>query len=589
MSGQRFFDVARLTGQFGAIELQEPRDEIGEVLGPERVKRHVSALVKRYETAKVGALLSRAVRMPGEFCQKFGLDERLDGLKALIEKKCSTADLTPDLAEDIGSGRWFRGLGTMLGLSFVALWFWPNVTAVEAATSMRVDEPIRDEFRSQMIMPLALGADSGRHMGATSTVIPLKSAPERPMIQLVATLGQGDSFARMLQRAGVGGADVSLVSGLVANAIPLGQIEPGTQFDITLGKRPAPGQPRPLDKVDFRARFDLELAVTRNEGALALERHPVEVDSTPLRISGSVGSSLYRSARAAGAPIAAIQQYLKTIDDHVSLERDIASSDTFDIILAYKRSAKGERQAGDLLYAGLERGGKPRLQLMRWGDEGQFFEASGVGKQRSTYVSPVPGRMTSGFGMRRHPILGYRRMHAGVDYAARYGTPIYAMNDGVISYSGRHGGHGKYVRINHGDGLGTGYAHMSRIAVNRGARVRAGQVIGYVGSTGLSTGPHLHFEVYKGGKTVNPLSVRFVMRPQITGGELSNFKQRLASLKSVPAGAALLDMVPQEPVELEPQREIDRLSAHRSKVAPAPDLEGARDIAARNGGSGLRN
>lgn len=589
MSRQTFFDVPRLTGQFGAEKLQELCDEIGEVQKRVRIKPLVSVLANELQAASLRALLARAGRFSGEHWRKFRLDERFGRLKASIETRCSRADLTPDLAEDIGSGRWFRGLGTMLGLSLVALWFWPSMTVVEAATSMRVDEPIRDEFRSQMIMPLALGADSGRHMGATSSVMPLKSAPERPMIQLVATLGQGDSFARMLQRAGVGGSDVSRVSSLVANAIPLGQIEPGTQFDITLGKRAAPGQPRPLDKVDFRARFDLELEVARNEGVLALERHPVEVDSTPLRITGSVGPSLYRSARAAGAPIGAIQQYLKAIDEHVSLERDIAASDTFDIIISYKRSAKGERQAGDLLYAGLERGGKPRLQLMRWGDDGQFFEASGVGKQRSTYVSPVAGRMTSGFGMRRHPILGYRRMHSGVDYGARYGTPIFAVSDGVVSYSGRHGGHGKYVRIDHGSGLGTGYAHMSRIAVDRGTRVRAGQVIGYVGSTGLSTGPHLHFEVYKGGRTVNPLSVRFVMRPQITGGELTSFKQRLGSLKSVPAGAALLDMIPKEPVEVEPQREIDRLSAHREKVAPAPDVEGASDLAARNGRSALPN
>lgn len=517
------------------------------------------------------------------------LREDLAGVKSKIEERLDMADLAPDLAQDIGSGRWFRGIGTMLGLGLVALSFWPDLAAVEAATAMPVDNAVRDEFRSHMIMPLALGSDSGRHMGATPNVLPLKSAPERPMIQLVSTLGKGDSFSRMLERAGAGMTDISRVSALVGKAMPLGEIEPGTPFDITLGKRAAPGRPRPVDRIDFRARFDLELAIERSGGVLALRRRPIMVDATPLRIRGRVGNSLYRSARAAGAPLKAIQKYLQAVDDHVSLERDIYSSDEFDIIIAYKRSAKGERLAGELLYAGLDRGDKPRLQIMRWGKDGQFYEASGVGSQRSSFVSPVAGRRTSGFGMRRHPILGYRRMHSGDDYAARYGTPIYAVSDGVVSYAGRHGGHGKYVRIKHGGGTGTGYAHMSRIAVNSGTRVSAGQVIGYVGSTGLSTGPHLHFEVYRKNRAINPRNVRFLSRPQIAGKELARFKAFLAKLKSVEPGAALEDIAPTEEVEAEPTREIDRLAHNRGVIAPAPDRTSARRVAAGPANSGLRN
>ncbi len=455
----------------------------------------------------------------------------------------------------------------MLGLSFLAVSFWPDLTAVEAATAMPVDRPVRDEFRSQMIMPLALGADSGRHMGATPLVLPLRTAPERPTVQLVATLGQGDSFGRMLQRAGVGGGDASRVAAMVSNAVALGEIEPGTQFDITLGQRPGPEQARPLDKLAFRARFDLDLAIERKGGALALERRAIAVDETPLHISGTVGSSLYRSARAAGVPLKAIQQYLRAIDQHVSIESDVGAQDRYDIVIAYKRSAKGERQVGDLLYAGLDQGGKPRLQLVRWGNDGQFYEASGIGRQSTTYFQPVSGRMSSSFGLRRHPILGYRRMHSGVDYAARYGSPIVAVSDGVISYAGRHGGHGNYVRVEHGGGLGSGYAHMSRIAVDSGSRVRAGQVIGYVGSTGLSTGPHLHFEVYRGSRKIDPQSVRFLSRPQISGPELASFRARLQSLKAVPVGKALEDIRSPAAAVTEPVREIDRLAQPASKDA----------------------
>lgn len=507
----------------------------------------------------------------------------LASLKHHIENRCHAADLAPDLAQDIGSGRWFRGLATMLGLGIVAVSFWPDLTVVEAATSAHADQPVRDEFRSQMIMPLALGSDSGRRMGATALVQPLSSAPERPTIQLVSALGQGDSLGRMLQRAGVGASDAARVIQLVGNTMPAGDIATGTQFDITLGQRTQPDVPRPLEALTFRARFDLDLAVTRDAGGLALERKPIAVDSTPLRIRGKVGSSLYRSARSAGAPLKAVQQYLKAIDEHVSLESGIDAGDEFDIVIAYKRSAKGEREAGELLYAGLERGGKPRLQLMRWGSDGQFFEASGFGKQSSSYFQPVSGRMSSRFGMRRHPVLGYRRMHAGVDYAARQGTPIVAVSDGVVSYSGRHGGHGNFVRIDHGGSLGSGYAHMSRIAVNRGARVRAGQVIGYVGSTGLSTGPHLHFEVYRGGRAVDPRSVQFISRPQISGEQLAQFRSRLKILKSVPVGAALADMSRALPKAETPVREIDRIAVRQSDP-PAKQRSEIRRLASRSEG-----
>lgn len=501
---------------------------------------------------------------------------RIADLKEHIERRVEAIEIAPDLAQDIGSRRWFRGFGTMVGLGLVAISFWPDLTAVEAATSMPVDQPVREEFRSHMIMPLALGADTGHRMGATPLVKPLRSAPERPMIQLVATLGQGDGFGRMLQRAGVGAGDASRIAAMVTPVVALESIEPGTQFDIMLGKRPGPEQARPLDKLEFRARFDLDIAIERRNGELVMERRPIAVDETPLRVRGPVGSSLYRSARAAGVPLKAIEQYLRAIDEHVSLESDVGAGDEFDIVVAYKRSAMGERQVGELLYAGLERGGKPKLQLVRWGREGRFFEASGIGRQTATHFQPVAGRLSSRFGMRRHPILGYRRMHAGVDYAARHGSPIVAVNDGVVSFAGRNGGHGNFVRVDHGGGLGTGYAHMSRIAVSSGTPVKAGQVIGYVGSTGLSTGAHLHFEVYQGNRKVDPLSVRFVSRPQISGKELAEFRARLQSLKSVPVGKALEDIAAPVQAATQPQREIDRIAQARPVNAGAARLASLR-------------
>ena len=499
---------------------------------------------------------------------------RIQRLTSLVERyaewrertsaRLASLDLVPDLAQDIGSRRWLRGAGTLLGLSAIALAGWPGFAPVEAAPVMVIDDPVRDEFRSQMIMPLALGGDSGRHMGATAAVMPLTSAPERPRLDLEATLARGDSFERMLGRAGVAAAEADLIASMIASEVKLAEIEPGTKVDITLGRRPAPGASRPLEALSVRARFDLQLGVERLGAHLALDPRPIKVDDTPLRIRGVVGPSLYRSARAAGAPASSVQQYLRTLGTEIDLDSGIASGDEFDLVVEYKRAATGEVETGSLLYAAILRDGKPRKQLLRWGSDGQFYEASGVGEQRSGLLAPVASRgISSNYGRRRHPILGYSRMHAGIDFRASYGSPIYAVQDGTVQFAGRHGGHGNYVKLSHGGGLATGYAHMSRIAVASGTRVRRGQVIGYVGSTGLSTGPHLHYEMYRNGATVNPMSVSFVTRAQLSGRELAGFRARLADLQRIEPGAALATLAPDPSAEQEPVREIDRLEAKR--------------------------
>ena len=482
--------------------------------------------------------------------------------------KVEQVDLAPDLAQNIGSPRWFRGAATFLSLTAVALAFWPDFSPLEAAPAVRLDEQARDEFRSQTIQPLALGGDTGNHMAATALVRPLANAPERPQLDTTATFGRSDNLARVLSRQGVGKDDAARATELVAQAIELDQIEPGTQIDVTLGRRAEPGAQRPLAELRFRARFDLSLAVARGEDDnLSLIREPIEVDETPLRVRGTVGGSLYRSARAAGAPASAIQAYLKALGDHEDLDQALQPDDTFDMIVSYRRAATGERQAGKLLYAGLERPDSKPIQLMRWGSDDQFYEASGVGEQRAGLVSPVPGPIISRYGMRRHPILRYKRMHAGVDFRARYGTPIVAPTDGRVSSAGRMGGCGNAVKLSHNGGLTTKFCHMSRIAVSGGQRVRRGQIIGYVGSTGLSTGPHLHYEMYRSGRHVDPLSVRYVTRATLSGADLKRFQSTLSTLKTVEAGVALEDMHPTRPVAEEPVREIDRVALvarHRS-------------------------
>lgn len=448
---------------------------------------------------------------------------------------------TPDLGHDIGSRTWWRGFTTLALLVGTATAAWPGIRPVEAmAAPMPADD--WDQARSLTIAPLAWGGDTGRRMAATDAVQPLAVAPERPRIELTATLGQGDSFARVLERSGVGGGEASRIASMVGSAIPVGEIASGTKLDIILGRRAVRTDPRPVESLAFRAALDLRLEFAREAGDLKMERIRIAVDNTPLRIRGKVGDSLYRSARAAGAPPSAIQSYLRVIAGQLSVSRDIRAGDEYDIIVGHRRAETGETEVGELIYAGLVRdNGTPRLRMLPWTIDGskQWYEASGVGQQRSGMSWPVAGRVTSGFGSRRHPILGYRRMHAGMDFGAPHGAPIYAVSDGVVQMAGYNGGYGRFVKLRHDGGLGTGYGHMSRIAVSNGQHVRRGQVIGYVGSSGLSTGPHLHFETYRGGVAVNPQSVRFTTRAALEGRELASFRARLNEMAAVPVGGAL--------------------------------------------------
>lgn len=454
-----------------------------------------------------------------------------------LESRLADVELVPDLGARIGSREWFRGLATCIVLISSAWALSPGFRPVIGISPQPMAEGAWEDARAQTIAPLAYGADTGRRMASTDAVVPLTDIPERPSVDLVATLGQGDGFARVLTRAGVADNEAAKVAQMVAGAASLGDIKPGTRMDVTLGRRPNRNVARPLDFLAFRARFDLRLQIERVGDALTLKPIPIAVDHTPLRIQGRRGASLVSSARAAGVPASAIEAYLKAIATKLSMS-DLRPDDRFDIIVEHARAETGETQTGKLLYAGLDQG-RRQLRMIEWTMDGrtEWYDASGVGKTRGTIVQPVSGRMTSGFGMRRHPLLGYSRFHKGLDFGAPYGAPILAATDGVVAFAGRNRGYGNFVKLNHAGGLATAYAHMSRIAVGGGARVRQGQVIGYVGSTGLSTGPHLHYEVYRGGVAVNPRSISFIRTAQLSGAELGRFRAKLSSLLAVKLGA----------------------------------------------------
>lgn len=451
-------------------------------------------------------------------------------------------DWVPDLGSRVGSLTWWRGLATCGGLCAAVLLTAPGIRPIPGFVATGMTSAERDEARTLSIAPLAFGASTGRRMAANDLVRPLAETPERPVVDLTTTLGSGDSFGAALQRAGVGRADAARAADLVAGVVALGDLKPGTTLDLTLGRRLDRRAARPLERLAFRARFDLNVALHRQgEGAnagLTMEQRPIAIDHTPLRIQGLVGSSLYRSARAAGAPAKLVEAYIKAIAARTSIGA-IGASDRFDIIADHARAATGEVQVGQLQYAALDQGAK-KLRLVRWedgdGNGGQFWDANGQTERRGFMGMPVAGRISSTFGMRRHPLLGFLRMHKGLDLAAPYGTPIYAPIEGRVALAGRNRGYGNFVKLDHAAGISSGYGHMSRIAVSPGQSVARGQVIGYVGSTGLSTGPHLHWEVWKNGVTVNPGSISLSSVSTLSGEKMRAFKAKVANLMSVPTG-----------------------------------------------------
>ena len=457
-----------------------------------------------------------------------------------LRNTATAIDWAPDLGAQIGSRDWWRGVATLTALCGAVWAIAPGLPPLVGATPAPLDGIAWEEARGQGIAPLAWGGDTGRRMAANDLVAPLAEAPERPVVDLSATLGEGDDHNRVLMRAGVGRGDARAAAGLVAQAVALDAIKPGTRIALTLGRRPAKTVARPLDKLALRARFDLALSLDRVGNGLVMTRHPIAIDATPLRIQGLVGSSLYRSARAAGAPARIVESYIKALATRLSIGRDVTAADSFDLIVEQERAATGETRLGDLLFAGIDQG-RRQVQLVRWEDDGDgkpgWFDAKGQSERRGFMGMPVAGRITSSFGYRMHPLLGYLKMHKGLDIAAPYGSPIYAALDGVVQGAGRSGGYGNFVKLIHGGNLASGYGHMSRIAVARGQRVRQGQVIGYVGSTGMSTGPHLHWEVWRNGQTINPRSISFASVAALSGESLRRFKARVAGLLAVRTGS----------------------------------------------------
>jgi len=265
---------------------------------------------------------------------------------------------------------------------------------------------------------------------------------------------------------------------------------------------------------------------------------PVAADASAQRFTGKVDANLSQSLLAAGVPEHQGREYVAVLGRAIGLANGLSVDDRFDLVI--QRGVDG--RLGQILYVGLDRVARADVELLKWTDGKNLIwvNGDGAGGEASSRMGlPVHGRLTSGFGERFHPILGYERFHAGVDLAAASGTPIVAAADGRVVAAGWQGGYGQQVGIVHSGGLETRYGHMSRIAAHIGQVVSKGQVIGFVGSTGLSTGPHLHFEVTRNGRPVNPLSVKLGGGPdQLQGEKLHQFHDELRGVLLLPTSGS---------------------------------------------------
>lgn len=455
------------------------------------------------------------------------------GRAGVLRPSQARFSLVVDLTRDPFSRRWWRGVATLGALVAGVMQLAPPLTPLPAGTPVAEGPEQARQEAALAVGALSTGSETGLTMSEGPLARPIASAPARQSRTLSLIVSPSDELATLLRRNGTRMSDALQAAALIRSerALPL----PGTTLSLRLGAPDAAGQ-RGIEELHYRARLDLELVVTATETVLRVERRGVGIDRTPLRIRGSVGGGLYWALRSAGATPAQAAEYLQAIGGSVDVGSEVMPGDRFELVVAQAKSADGRTASGGLLYAGLDRAAAGDLSLVRVPIGGKLqwiSENASAEPVRSGLQTPVAGPITSGFGGRMHPILRFIRMHNGVDYGAAWGSPIVAAADGQVVRAGWAGGYGRQVRIAHAGGLTTSYSHMSRIIAGEGGYVRRGELIGYVGSSGLSTGPHLHFEVLRDGTPVNPLGVTLVSRPIVNEGLMTAVRARAKALRGL--------------------------------------------------------
>ncbi|MGH6896904.1 MAG: peptidoglycan DD-metalloendopeptidase family protein [Geminicoccaceae bacterium] len=362
--------------------------------------------------------------------------------------------------------------------------------------------------------------------------------PDLPWSTEQITVRRGDTLIDILDRAGIATTEAHAAVQSLQTVYDPRRLRAGQELLIRAGAAPADTGTRRLLGLDFDLDFDHSIRVTRGpDGRYATAKVARPQRHDLVHRAGVIDDSLYVAAERAALPRDVTINLIKLFSWDVDFQRDVRRGDRFETLFeeVSLEDGSGGSRGGDLLYAALSINGQLLEGYRFEPEEGvvEYFDRNGRSLRKFLMRTPIDGaRLSSRFGMRRHPILGYTRMHQGVDFAAPTGTPIYAAGDGKVEVAKRNGGYGRYVRVRHTGEYSTAYAHMSRFAkdIAPGRRVQQGQVIGYVGATGRATGPHLHYEVLRNGAQINPLQIKQPANQQLAGADLERFQAEVARI-----------------------------------------------------------
>jgi murein DD-endopeptidase MepM/ murein hydrolase activator NlpD len=391
--------------------------------------------------------------------------------------------------------------------------------------------------------------DKQANIAVAAYVQPATPAVEE-MIKTV-SVGKGDTLMKVLTRAGADRSEshkaiTALKEVFDPRNLKIGQ-DVTLQFSADETDQVDGNISPSLVSISLNEAVDKQIAAVRTpESGFTVQETILELDRNLVRAGGVIQNSLFLSAAQAGIPTKTIIDLIRIFSYDVDFQREIQPGDSFEVYFERFSDETGRvLKEGSIHWATMTLSGKDiSVYRFKTEDDGftDYYDAKGRSVKKTLMRTPIDGaRLTSGFGKRKHPTLGYTKMHRGVDFGARSGTPIMAAGNGIVEVAGRNGGYGNYVRIRHSGSYKTAYAHMKKFAkgVRKGSRVKQGQIIGYVGTTGRSTGPHLHYEVHQGGKQINPLSVKLPAGRKLGGKMLSAFKKHSKKINTEVASTSL--------------------------------------------------
>ena len=381
----------------------------------------------------------------------------------------------------------------------------------------------------------AAAADPAPETDGTVFTPPATCAETAPKVLSVRS---GDTRMQLLTRAGADRGESHDAITALSDVFNPRRLRSGQKIAVAFTP-PDDEAPRRLASLTFNESVDRAVMVRLSDEGYIAEQVMREFETEPVHAGGTIDLSLFDAAATAGIPAKTVIELIRIFSFDVDFQREIQPGDRFEVFFERYFDEDGRPvKEGYIQYASLTLSGQT-LKYYRYqpgdSDYADYFDENGRSVKKSLMRTPIDGaRLTSRYGKRRHPTLGYNKMHRGIDFGARTGTPIMAAGDGVIVKIGRWGAYGKYVRIRHNDTFSTAYAHMSRYGkgMKRGKRVKQGQIIGYVGSTGRSTGPHLHYEVLRGSRQVNPMKVRLPTGRKLQGKELETFLASVSNLQT---------------------------------------------------------